>query len=330
MATASSFLSVPNSACMFNKSVESWNFLGGLCEPYLHPSKQPLISIESLNIKSSVQQLIQHNFHILTIPPNVIGEQLCLFESILFNSIDINDLHIHFKKQKEKREKEEDNVVVEIEKKDKDRCNDVNCDDKIKINKYSQNLTSLLSFSDSFTHWISSELSSVKQDDKQQKMEVLCRAIELAHFCLVNNCYAAVFDIYEALSSSTAIVLEDECKTIPQKYKELLNSVVLATSPADDYKEYNTRMKILSKDVARNAHRLVTGVIPHIKYYVKKIEDIDRDESDFVGEGVINFRKYRKLGEIFLEVKSFQETRYTDFKPRDDVLYSFKKIFCDK
>ena len=305
MTTVSTFLSVPSSTT-FNKSIQGWKLLGDLHSiPFTQlPSQsqsqlsQPTSSPITTNADTTQKEF---SLHISDIPPEVIGEQLCLHESNLFNSIDISELHMHFRGSAAHQKATQ-----------------------------SPNVATATAFSRSLSQWVSSELASAQMsarpDSSERYMDVFCRIIELAHFCMVNNCYAAAADIYNTMKDMEIFGMNEECKSVPHKYKELLNSISSALSPDEDYKEYNTRIKILSKDIAKNAQRIVTGVVPHLSYYLKRIESIDRSENDFVAGGLINFRKHRKLGEMFLEIKRFQETRYTDFKPREEILTCFKNM----
>lgn len=300
MVAVSTFLSVPSSAT-FDKSIQGWKLLGDLHTiPFIQPQNKqtfPQTSPMSANGSDATAEK-EFCLRVSDTPPEVIGEQLCLYESHLFNSIEISELHTHFHAEETAPQ--------------------------------SPNIAAVTAFSRSLSQWVSSELTlaqaSAGADSAEHYMDVFCRIIELAHFCLVNNCYAAAADIYSAMKGMDVYGMSEECKSVPHKYKELLNSIASALSPDEDFKEYNTRLKILSKDIAKNAQRIVTGVVPHLPYYLKRIEAIDRGESDFVAGGLINFRKHRKLGEMFLEIKRFQETRYTDFKPREDVLACFKNM----
>ena len=128
--------------------------------------------------------------------------------------------------------------------------------------------------------------------------------MEKQHMRTINN-YNGVFAIMEALNHRAISRMKKTWEIVGEHYYSSLLSISLLKEKA--YKQYRDHLRI----------SVTPPCIPHLAVWKSDVISLENNTSEDV-EGLINFKKLRKIGQILSLMQSFQSSFYC-FLPSSEV-----------
>lgn len=159
--------------------------------------------------------------------------------------------------------------------------------------------------------WSSTEITS--RSNKNLQVSELCHMLDIASQCeKLNDYYSLTAIIYGLLSISDKFR-----KQIPKEHLALLERMEELVSPLRNYK--NMRQKVQATK---------PPCVPFLALTIKDLTFIEDGNQDYIREDlkVINFFKRRKVSEVILPIRQYQQIKYSNIEEPDSNVMAYLRI----
>lgn len=160
------------------------------------------------------------------------------------------------------------------------------------------NICQMTKWSNHITHWIVSEIVSVK-DNLKSRAAIYERVIMLAQHLEKMNNFNGVKEVLAALQSSSVYRLKRTQEAVSGKYTKIYENLMKLTSIEMNFK--NLRAKVHASD---------PPLIPFPGIYQSDLVFMDTCNKSKLDNGLINFMKHQKIASYILELQVYQQTPY--------------------
>jgi len=170
------------------------------------------------------------------------------------------------------------------------------------------NIRLMIRVSNQITTWIAYEV--LRQPTASARSKALSKAISIAVCLTERNNFNGLKEITAGLALSSVQRLKKAWIAVKPKLKQAYNDL---TSNVDNM-----------QSMRQLAHKATPPLVPYLGVYLTDlvfIEDGNPNTFEEDGSTFINFRKMSILGEVLMEISSYQQERYV--VPKMDELYNY-------
>ncbi|KAL9642462.1 hypothetical protein ABK040_011030 [Willaertia magna] len=165
--------------------------------------------------------------------------------------------------------------------------------------KKAPNIYAMINRSNEVGMWVATEI--LMAEDLKERAFILKRFIKLAAKCQKIHNYNTLYDIVAGINSNPIHRLKKTWELVPEKWITKFQELLTLTSPKKSY-------SALREALEKNADQTV---LPYIGMYLTDLLFIEEGNTDFTKEGnLINFSKRRLLGQVILQIQTYQQKAY--------------------
>eukprot|EP00029_Vermamoeba_vermiformis_P007603 TRINITY_DN3333_c0_g1_i1.p1 TRINITY_DN3333_c0_g1~~TRINITY_DN3333_c0_g1_i1.p1 ORF type:complete len:437 (-),score=133.71 TRINITY_DN3333_c0_g1_i1:30-1340(-) len=166
------------------------------------------------------------------------------------------------------------------------------------------NLDAVVTFVNKVSSWVATELISAQSVKARQTL--IKKFILIAQYCLKYKNYNGLLEIVGGLNNPSVKRLSQTWKTMNKKYTDILGKLSLIVSPEHNWKNYRPLMQ-----------NEAPPLVPYIGLFLADLTFIN-DGNPTKVDGLINWKKMKKLSAILLQIQRAQQSQYTNIQPDPD------------
>lgn len=168
------------------------------------------------------------------------------------------------------------------------------------------NIRGMRDRSDELSKWTATAI--IKTDNKDMRINLIQKFIEVAQACLTLKNFNGLFSILAGLSHPAVERLGHTFQGLKPSFTTSLKTMKELTSKDSNYKNYKSKIETTTPPL-----------ILYLEPFLEEIIYIDESNQDIGKGGIINFTKHRQMARIVKFLLQYQHSNFSEIKPIDQL-----------